>query len=100
MNDAEITTILDTFPDKVAEALERFRTAGVEKDRVYARAYLEFKARSAGEKITASEIESMVKADQRYYEAALDEITAESGYVKAHERLMAAKKQASMRAAF
>ncbi len=100
MTDAEITEILDAYPDKVADALCRFKTAGVEKERIYAKSYLDIKARSVGERVTVADIDAMVKSDNEYYVAAIEEVKAESGYIAAFEKLMSAKKQAAMRAAF
>jgi hypothetical protein len=64
----------------------------IDKERLCAKTFLEFKARSAGEKITVAEIEAMVKADVDCYKAALNEVEKESEYTKWNEKLMAAKK--------
>lgn len=100
MTNEEIVDVMDRYPDQVADALELFKKAGIEKERLHAKTFLEIKARSAGEKITIAEIEAMVKADLECYKAALYEVEMESLYMKFYEKLMAAKKQASMRAAF
>ncbi len=100
MTDAEIIEAMDTLPDIVADALYIFKAAGIDKERLHAKTFLEFKARSVGEKITVAEIEAMVKADVDCYKAALAEVEKESQYVKFNERLMAAKKQAAMRTSF
>lgn len=100
MTNAEIEAAMETLPDIVADALYNFKTSGIDKERLCAKTFLEFKARSAGEKITVAEIEAMVKADVDCYKAALKEVEMESTYVKFNERLMAAKKMASMRASF
>lgn len=100
MTNAEIDEILGTYPDKVADALLDWRKAELEAKRTYAKEYLDTKAQAAGEKVTVGEIEAKVRAGSTHYKAVLEEITAESGYVRANERLMSAKKLASIRAAF
>ncbi len=72
----------------------------VEKDRVYAKAYLEIKAQSAGAKVTVVEIDAMIKASAEWYAAAMEEVKAESEWTRHSETLMAAKKSAQMRGVF
>lgn len=100
MTNAEIEAAMETLPDIVGDALYNFKAAMIDKERLCAKTFLEFKARSAGEKITVAEIESMVKADLDCYKAALLEVERESEYVKWNEKLMAAKKLCAMRTAF
>lgn len=100
MTNAEIEAAMETLPDVVGDALYNFKSAIIDKERLCAKTFLEFKARSAGEKITVAEIEAMVKADVDCYKAALHEVERESEYVKWNEKLMAAKKLASLRSAF
>jgi hypothetical protein len=98
MDIGEMTEVMDTYPDLVADALATWKRAGIEKDRIFARQYLELKARSVGlGKVTVSELESNVRATEEHYQAALAEVVAESEYVRVYEKLMSAKKQASMR---
>lgn len=100
MTNAEIEAAMETLPDIVGDALYNFKAAIIDKERLCAKTFLEFKARSAGEKITVAEIEAMVKADVDCYKAALNEVSWESEYTKWNEKLMAAKKMASLRSAF
>lgn len=100
MTDAEIVEAMEKLPDIVADALYNFKVAGLEKERLHAKTFLEFRARSAGVKTSVAEIEALVTADLDCYKAALNEIEKESEYVKYNERLMAAKKMAAMRSAF
>jgi len=100
MTDAEIVEAMEKLPDIVADALYNFKAAGLENERLHAKTFLEFRARSAGVKTSVAEIEALVTADLDCYKAALNEIEKESEYVKYNERLMAAKRMASMRAAF
>jgi hypothetical protein len=101
LTDADIIEILGTYPDKVADALEKWKRATLERKRVGSKLYLELKAKSAGgEKITVKELEMMVESNQTHYELCLEEIMAESDHMKLYEKLMAAKKMASIRAGF
>jgi len=100
MTNAEIEEAMETLPDIVGDALYNFKAAMIDKENLCAKTFLEFKARSAGEKITVAEIEAMVKADVDCYKAALNEVEKESEYTKWNEKLMAAKKMAAMRTAF
>jgi len=95
-----IENVLEQYPDLRADSLQRFRAAGVEKERVYAKAYLEIKAQSAGEKITVGEIDATIKASAPWYAAAMEEVKAESQYERDSEILMSAKKLASLKGAF
>ena len=100
MTDAELHTILDTYPDKVAEALGKFKTATVDRERLAAKLYLQIKAEFADDKITVDEIKARVKADEGHYRACLEEIIAESEYTALYEKLLCAKRESGMRTAF
>lgn len=91
---------LESLPDLVADALGKWRFKEAEKKREGARLLLTFKAQHAGQGLTMTELKAMVQNDQGYYQICLDEIMEESRYVRLYEKLMAAKKNASMRAAF
>jgi hypothetical protein len=101
MTDAEIVEVLGTYPDKTADALARWKRATLERERCAAKFYLDAKAKAAGgEKVTVKELEMMVEADDGHYKACLDEIMAEADHLRFYERLMSAKKMASVRAGF
>lgn len=101
MTDAEIIEVLGKYPDKTADALEKWKRATLERKRVGSKLYLELKAKAAGgEKTTVKELEMMVESNDEHYKMCLDEIMAESDYQKCYEKLMSAKKMASIRAAF
>lgn len=101
MTDGEIVEVLGTFPDKTATALQRWKTATLERKRVASKFYLETKARAAGgEKLTVKELEMMVEGNDDHYKACLEEIMAEAEHLKLYEKLMSAKKMASLRAGF
>lgn len=101
MTDAEILEILDTYPDRVADAKKEAGTASLVKDMTYAKVYLELKARHAGggERLTAADLAAMVKSSPVFYESAMSEIVAESKYLRLNERLMCAKKIVAWRTA-
>lgn len=100
MTNAEIEAAMETLPDVVGDALYNYKMAIIDKERLCAKTFLEFKARSVGEKITIAEIEAMVTADLECYKAAMEEAKQESEFTKWNEKLMAAKKMAAMRTAF
>jgi hypothetical protein len=89
---------LDKLPDLVAQALEVWRMATLEREKTEALLYLQFKGK--GDKRTADELKAMVRSDSSRYEAVLKEIRAESDYTRLYERLLSFKKQASLRTAF
>lgn len=91
---------LSSLPDLVADALAVWKKAEADKRREAARLYLMFKAKMVGHGVTATELRAMVDNDEGYYRMCLDCVTAESSYVRLMEKLMAAKKAASLRTAF
>lgn len=91
---------LSTLPDQVADALAVWKKAEADKRRESARLYLTFKAKLAGRETTAAELRAMVDNDEGYYKMCLDCVASESSYVRLYERLMAAKRADSLRAAF
>lgn len=100
MNALEIDQALDTYPDKVADALEVWRTAALERERLEAKTYLSLKAKNAGIKVTEAWLENMVIDDTDVYVARLAEIKAEASYQRVFEKLMSAKKRAAIRDAY
>lgn len=91
---------LSELPDRVADALGKWRFKTADKKREAARLLLRFKAEHAGKELTMTELKAMVQNDQGYYQICLDEIMEESRYVRLYERLMCAKRSAAMRTAF
>ena len=100
MDNAKITEILDTYPDKVADALKKWKTAKIDLDRLDAKLYLTIRAEHAGEKLPVREIEAIMKGSGEHYAAAIAEVVAESEYTALYEKLLAAKRESSMRTAF
>jgi hypothetical protein len=94
----ELESQLENLPDFVANALEKWRTKTLDRDQTEALLYLRFKGEDTGR--TATEIKAMVNADDTLYAAALEELKAESNYIRLYERLMALKKRADLRTAY
>jgi hypothetical protein len=90
---------LDKLPDIVATKLLDWRKATLLREKEEALLYMEFKA-SGKEKRTVNEIEALVHSSDRRFNAVLKEATAESDYIRHHERLLAKKKLADLRTAF
>lgn len=88
---------LQTLPNQVADALYSWRLATAEKEKLDALLYLQFKGE--GDK-TVDEIKSLVKSNPTRFEAILNEIKAESDYVRLYERLLSLKRVAGLRTAF
>lgn len=101
-NNSEIEKDLAEYPDKVADALEAWRTATAEKEKVEAMAYLRLKGASEAQEIerTVVELKAMTKQDDEVFQAVLKELKAEAQYIRLNEKLMAAKKLASLRTAY
>jgi hypothetical protein len=101
MDDAQISGILDRYPDLVAEAQRKFKTATLERERLEAKTYLRLKAQAVGgEKLTVEDLKSKVRSDDECYKANLEEIMFEADWTKLYEKLLAAKTMAKMRSAF
>ena len=69
----------------------------LEREKCEALLFLKFRA---GEKRTVDEIKALVRSDGGRYQAVLNELTAESEYTRLYERLLAAKRRASLRTAY
>lgn len=98
MNNVELEQALFNLPDQVADALVKWRTASLERERAEAKLYLHFK--SEGDKRTSDEIKAMVRSDSGRYEVVLKEIEAEVEYNRLNDRLLSFKKMASLRVAY
>lgn len=92
-----IESDLETLPDEVATALFNWRVATLDREKAEALLYARFKAEDDR---TAVEVKSLINASPERYEAVLKEITAESDHTRLLERLLAAKKLASLRTAY
>jgi hypothetical protein len=89
---------LDQLPDLVADALQAWRLASLEREKLEALLYLRFKG-GEGKK-TSDEIKAMVRSDGERYTKCLAELLAETNYQRLLERLYSVKKLAALRTAF
>lgn len=96
----EINEILIEYPDKVADAERQWKISRLERERVEGMVYFRLKAETAEQKVTEKWLELKVRIDTEVHKLKLDEIIAESNYNRLYEKLMSAKKMASLRAAF
>lgn len=94
----DIDQALETLPDQVADALTAWRMATLEREKTEALLHLKFKGED--KERTATEIKAMVQSSGARDIAVVKEIKAEGQYTLLMERLMAAKKRASLRTAF
>lgn len=85
-------------PDLIADALEKWRVASLEREKIEALLYASVKG--GADKITASEIRARINSDPNRYDAVLAEIRAEANYTRLLERHLSNKRRASLRVAF
>lgn len=91
---------LRELPDRVADAQKFWKSKEAELKHSRARVYLDFKAKLVGSDPTQGDLKAMVENDMGIYKLSLECVTAESEYTRLMEKLMAAKRLASMRTAF
>lgn len=91
---------LNTLPDRVADAQKNWKAKEAELKHERARAYLGYKAKLIGTDPTQGDLRAMVDNDESIYKLSLECVTSESEYTRLMEKLMAAKRMASMRSAF
>lgn len=96
--DEGIEHILEAFPDKVADALIEWRQSSLMREKEEALLYLNFKGQDTER--SATEIKAMVNSSEGRYQAVLRELRAEGEYNRLYEKLLGAKKIASLRTAF
>jgi hypothetical protein len=101
MTNVEINKILTEYPDIVSEAETAWKMSILELERIEAKTYFSIKTNTApGEKVTEKMLENMVTTNDEVYKARLYSVTKESEYNRLYEKLMCAKKMASLRSAF
>jgi hypothetical protein len=98
MSNVDIEASLQELPDVVAKCLLNWRKATLDRERLEATLYLNFKAE--WENLTATELKAKVNASQERYEACLSEVSMESIYQAKNETLLSMKKLAGLRTAF
>jgi hypothetical protein len=98
LGNQDIEKDLDELPDQVSDALEKWRIATLDREKVEALLYASFKGTQ--DSITATGIKALINSNSERYEAVLNEITAEVEHARLLEQLLCAKKKASLRTAF
>lgn len=102
LTNAQVEEQLEELPDKVAEALLVWRKATIERETVEAILFVEKKkaALASGGPAGDDYIKSLVRSDENRRAACECEAAAESIHCRLYERLLGAKRQAAVRAAF
>ena len=94
----QIEDHLDKLPDAVADALSAWRIATLQREKIEAMLHLRLKA--GEEKLSVGDMKAAINNNQERYDMMLKEILAESEYNRLYEKLLSAKKRASLRTAF
>lgn len=90
-------TLLE-LPDKVADALEKWETATLNREKTDALLFAMIKGRD--EKKSATEIKMEIQGHPEHYESVLFEIKAHANYQRLYETLLAAKNRSKLRTAY
>ena len=98
MSDQDTEAILLNFPDLVADALIKWREATLAREKTEALLYLSFKGQDTDR--SATEIKAMINSSESRFKDVLTEIQAEGEYNRLYEKLLGAKKIASLRTAY
>ena len=98
MIQSDLEQALESLPEEVSKALLNWRKATLDREKLEASIYLQYKAEN--EKATATDLKHMVNKSNARYEHVLAEISFESVFKLKEETLMARKKEASLRTAF
>lgn len=96
-NNAQLEADLETLPDEVSTVLMNWRIATLNRERVESLLHARLRADTTR---TMADIKSSINGDPDRYEAVLNEIKAEAEHTRLLERLLCAKKLASLRTAF
>jgi hypothetical protein len=94
----DLEEALATLPDRVADALLIWRTATAAKKKLVGDLFVKMK--SVHSDMSSTEIKTRISASKELFEAEMKEVSAEAEHTRLNERLMAAKKLASLRTAF
>lgn len=97
-NNYDIESSLENLPDQIASFLEIWRTKTLDRETTEALLYLKFKGED--KERSATEIKALVHSDKGRYKVVLDELKAEAQYTRLLEKLLSAKKLASLRTAY
>lgn len=93
-----IEETLTALPDKVADALEVWEIATLDREKIDALLFAMIKGRD--EKKSATEIKMEIQGHPEHYQSVLHEIKAHAQYTRLYEQLLAGKRRASLRTAF
>lgn len=96
-NKADLEKDLNELPERVADAQMAWDLAILQREKQ--EAILDAQIRLEGD-FTATEIKARINANSERFEACLIELEKKRQYTFLYERLMAAKKLASLRTAF
>ena len=98
LGNADIEQDLQELPEKVADALQAWRMATLDREKCEGLLYSLYKGED--KERTATEIRALVHASDARYSCILAEIKAEANYERLYESLMCAKKKADLRTAY
>lgn len=95
MGNEDLEKELETLPDIVAKALENWRIATLQREKI--EALIHIAQKGDDEKKTMADIKAAINCDESRCEAVLLEIKAEAAYMSSYENLMGVKKRVSLR---
>lgn len=98
MSNIDIEKALNELPDLLSQALEDWRLASLNLERY--EAILAAKIRGSNPGIKSVEVKDKINADEQWYNLNIEVIKKESYHNLLENRLLAAKKMASLRTAF
>lgn len=102
LTNAELEAQLDRLPDEVADALLVWRKATIERETVEAQFFVEKKRLALGGGGPAGDeyIKALVRSEEGRRMACECEAASEAIWSRLYERLLAAKRQVSVRTAY
>jgi len=100
MERSDLQDLLDTYPDKVADAERDWGVAEIMERQTWAKFYSLYRTQLADKKPTEKVIDAMIWQTPEYVQAAMDEKIKKSEHTRHYERLMATKKQSNLRTAY
>jgi hypothetical protein len=97
-NNIDLEKALNELPELLSKSFEKWRIAGLDLERF--EALMAAKIRGENQGIKATEVRDKINADDNWYQLRMDVIKAESYHNLIENRLLSAKKMASLRTAF
>jgi len=95
--DENLEMALENLPDLIADSLEKWRTATLDREKTEALLHARFKGEDPDRK--ANDIKCLINTSDERYQACLKEIKAEAEYQRRYEKLMGIKRLVSLRTA-